>query len=413
MPEKWETRWIDYYKVLQVHLAAEPEVIKAAYERLARKYHPDINGSPETLDRMIELNEAYEVLGSLEKRTRYHTEYLKKRSAETGIPLYRFFSPRIQISPPFALFKDALPGEPYRQTFVIRNTGGPFSRLEIHHSNPWLRIIRQSPSPAPDRFPLEMEIEVWGQDWDKKYIDNIIVKLDETEAHIHIELQTARHSPDLRRMKGPRDPGPLCPCVLLLETSKTLNDALLKELGLGITRLRDRLSGDPVARERVELAVVTFDSSVLILQGLVTADDFRPLNLTTGRDSLMGTGISQALDIVEYRSLQYLSRGSEYFRPQVFMIAAGSPRGEPAEKIGEAAKRIREAESENQAAFFPVATGGADVELLQKISVRSPVRLIELNCSKMFNWLYCNLSGACRSDPGEKTPLQPVDWGIF
>lgn len=52
----------DYYEVLQVQPSAEWEVIEAAYRRLARKYHPDVNKSAEAGQRMRELNAAYEVL---------------------------------------------------------------------------------------------------------------------------------------------------------------------------------------------------------------------------------------------------------------------------------------------------------------------------------------------------------------
>lgn len=51
----------DLYRILQVHPTAEPEVIQAAYRRLARKYHPDAEGGSEA--RMAELNAAYAVLG--------------------------------------------------------------------------------------------------------------------------------------------------------------------------------------------------------------------------------------------------------------------------------------------------------------------------------------------------------------
>lgn len=47
----------NYYEILQVTADAEPEVIEAAYKRLAFKYHPDRN--PGSADgRMRELNEA-------------------------------------------------------------------------------------------------------------------------------------------------------------------------------------------------------------------------------------------------------------------------------------------------------------------------------------------------------------------
>jgi hypothetical protein len=50
------------YKILQVDSSAEPEVIEAAYRRLARKYHPDVNPAPDAVARMTRLTEAYTVL---------------------------------------------------------------------------------------------------------------------------------------------------------------------------------------------------------------------------------------------------------------------------------------------------------------------------------------------------------------
>jgi curved DNA-binding protein len=64
----------DYYDILQVTPNAEQEVIEAAYRRLARKYHPDVNRDPATAARMRELNEAYEVLGDPRRRAEYDAE---------------------------------------------------------------------------------------------------------------------------------------------------------------------------------------------------------------------------------------------------------------------------------------------------------------------------------------------------
>lgn len=63
----------DYYEVLQVQPSADWEVIEAAYRRLARKYHPDVNRSPEAGQRMRELNAAYEVLCNPTLRRDYDT----------------------------------------------------------------------------------------------------------------------------------------------------------------------------------------------------------------------------------------------------------------------------------------------------------------------------------------------------
>jgi curved DNA-binding protein CbpA len=52
----------DPYKVLQVDPEAEDEVIEAAYRRLAKKYHPDVSPGPDAQDRMVRINQAWELL---------------------------------------------------------------------------------------------------------------------------------------------------------------------------------------------------------------------------------------------------------------------------------------------------------------------------------------------------------------
>ncbi len=52
----------DPYKVLQVDPEADPEVIQAAYRRLARKYHPDVANGPDAAVRMAAINDAWALL---------------------------------------------------------------------------------------------------------------------------------------------------------------------------------------------------------------------------------------------------------------------------------------------------------------------------------------------------------------
>ncbi|MGB5146065.1 MAG: DnaJ C-terminal domain-containing protein [Porticoccaceae bacterium] len=61
----------DYYQVLGVTRDASAEVIKKAFRRLARKYHPDVSKEPDAEARMKEVNEAYAVLADTEKRAAY------------------------------------------------------------------------------------------------------------------------------------------------------------------------------------------------------------------------------------------------------------------------------------------------------------------------------------------------------
>ena len=61
----------DYYEILQVSPSAHPDVIQAAYRRLALLYHPDRNPSEDAVRIMAQLNEAYAVLSDPEQRAQY------------------------------------------------------------------------------------------------------------------------------------------------------------------------------------------------------------------------------------------------------------------------------------------------------------------------------------------------------
>ncbi len=62
----------DYYAILGVPRNATEKEIKAAYRRLARQYHPDVNpGDKQAEEKFKEINEAYQVLSDPEKRAAY------------------------------------------------------------------------------------------------------------------------------------------------------------------------------------------------------------------------------------------------------------------------------------------------------------------------------------------------------
>jgi curved DNA-binding protein len=61
----------DYYEVLGVSRGADPEAVKRAYRKLARKYHPDVSKEKNAENKFKEVQEAYEVLRDPEKRAAY------------------------------------------------------------------------------------------------------------------------------------------------------------------------------------------------------------------------------------------------------------------------------------------------------------------------------------------------------
>lgn len=70
----------DYFEVLEVQRTASDDEIKAAYRRLAMRWHPDRNnGSKEAEEKFKELTEAYDVLRDPQKRATY------ERYGEAGL----------------------------------------------------------------------------------------------------------------------------------------------------------------------------------------------------------------------------------------------------------------------------------------------------------------------------------------
>ncbi|MEI8333200.1 MAG: DnaJ domain-containing protein [Chloroflexota bacterium] len=70
-PSRGQPDGRDYYKTLQVDPEADPDVIGAAYRKLAQRYHPDVSGDPTARARMAAINAAWEILRDPARRAAY------------------------------------------------------------------------------------------------------------------------------------------------------------------------------------------------------------------------------------------------------------------------------------------------------------------------------------------------------
>jgi uncharacterized protein YegL len=207
------------------------------------------------------------------------------------------------------------------------------------------------------------------------------------------------------------NPEPRCPCVLLLDTSGSMQGDRIEALNQGLLSFKDELVKNTLAARRVEVAIVTFDSHVNVVQDFVTVDQFTPPILTAQGLTTMGAGINKSLEIIQERKSQYRANGIAYYRPWIFMITDGEPQGEIDEVIEQATQRLRGDESNKKVAFFTVGVENANMDRLHQIAVRTPLKLKGLNFVEMFVWLSASMSAVSHSQLEEQVALPPIGWG--
>ena len=208
------------------------------------------------------------------------------------------------------------------------------------------------------------------------------------------------------------NPEARCACVLLLDTSGSMQGTAIDALNQGLWAFKEDLMKNSLASRRVEVAVVTFDSDVKVVHEFVTADSFEPPTLTAQGLTHLGAGIHLALDMIQARKALYRTHGVAYYRPWIFMVTDGEPQGEPEQIIEQVTQRLKQDEVNKRVAFFPVGVENANLDRLGQISVRTPIKLTGLNFTEMFLWLSASMTAVSHSQMDEQVALPPVGWGL-
>ena len=200
------------------------------------------------------------------------------------------------------------------------------------------------------------------------------------------------------------NPEPRCACVLLLDTSSSMSGRSIDQLNAGLRQFQKELAGDALASQRVEIAVITF-GPVKVVQDFITADHYAPTELSAEGDTPIGAAITEALELIRLRKQQYQANGIAYYRPWVFLITDGAP----TDRWDAAAKSIKEGERLKSLSFFAVGVDGADMETLERLSVRAPLKLRGVMFRELFRWLSNSLSGVSHSQVGDRLLLPNPD----
>lgn len=197
------------------------------------------------------------------------------------------------------------------------------------------------------------------------------------------------------------NPEPRCPCILLLDTSGSMQGAPIQELNNGLITFKDELMADELAAKRVEVAIVTF-GPVQVVTEFQSAEHFYPPILEANGDTPIGSEIETALQLLKQRKDAYRSNGIATFRPWVFLITDGAP----TDHWQNAARLLAEGQAQKSFAFFAVGVEGARMDILNQISPGTPIKLKGLRFRDLFQWLSRSMKSVSRSTPGTDVPLE-------
>ena len=171
----------DPYQTLGVQRSDDAAAVRAAYRKLAKVHHPDLNpGKPEAAERFKEISAAYDVLGDEEKRARFDRGEIDAEGNEVPPqrPFYRDFSDapgghrRYQgnIDPEDleSIFAQAFGGAAGRgQRFTARGSDARYALTVgfLDAANGTTRRITMPPSATtPDGKTLDVRIPAGVQD---------------------------------------------------------------------------------------------------------------------------------------------------------------------------------------------------------------------------------------------------------
>ncbi len=204
------------------------------------------------------------------------------------------------------------------------------------------------------------------------------------------------------------NPEPRCPCVLLLDTSASMQGDSINELNRGLQTFRNELYNDSLAMKRVEVAVVTF-GPVRVMHQFTTVDEFQVPTLEASGNTPLGTAVERGLVLLKDRKKVLRDNGIKLFRPWIFLMSDG----EPTDNWKHLPQAIRGGEESKSFSFFALGVHDANFDILSQISVRDPMKLSGIRFREFFLWLSASLKNVSRSTPGDSVSIpdyKPYGW---
>jgi uncharacterized protein YegL len=202
-----------------------------------------------------------------------------------------------------------------------------------------------------------------------------------------------------------------CLCILVLDTSGSMNGEPIRELNRGLQEFYAAVEEDLIAANRLEVSIITFDSSINTIQEPALISSFNMPTLSVKGTTRLVDAVRVAMQKTEQRKDWYKETGQPYYRPIMVLITDGEP--DKDQDVSGLSKEIREAINSKKFTFFGLGVKGYNHEIMQRICPPSaqPLPLSGYKFSEFFKWLSNSIGIITKSKEGESIELPPVsDW---
>lgn len=200
-------------------------------------------------------------------------------------------------------------------------------------------------------------------------------------------------------------------CALLLDVSGSMNEnGAIDSLNEGIKRFKQQVCSDPVAMNRVDIAVITFSNTVEVISDFTPISQMPTQELTAWGMTDMAKGIDVAIDLVKNRTKMYQELGTPCHKPWIFMITDGASTSSRSE-MEAVAQRIHVEEnkgSHGRLTFWALGLKQYDKKELFSLTNRV-MEMKDQDFTGIFDWLSESMSVISQSHVGEKVKFGDLD----
>ncbi len=202
-----------------------------------------------------------------------------------------------------------------------------------------------------------------------------------------------------------------CPVVFVLDVSGSMAGNPIDELNKGLMQFQTQIQNDVTARERLDIAIISFGSDVKIEHDFKLIADYEMPQLITRDSTNLVAGMRKAMQLISERKKWYRQTSQTYYRPYLILITDGFPDNCP--KSAGLNDELKNAAQRKELNFWPIGVQGANMDMLKEMAMPEfegclkPLMLNGIQFVELFKWLSASFAKLSKSKEGEKTNIRP------